>query len=456
MQEDKLTTRSLCPQCLKEIPAFKVIDGKDVFIEKTCPQHGHFKTIIWRGEPSYDLWGMGEDAPGPQHNLIRSEKGCPHDCGLCTQHKARTCTVLMEVTNRCNLNCPVCFASAEKTGVFEPDLDEIRAMLEAVVDSGGPYPLQISGGEPTVRDDLADIISMAKKMGFPHVQVNTNALRLASEPDYLLELRDAGLDMVYMQFDGVSDDVYRCTRGADLVAVKEQALQNCVEAKIAVQLVPTLIPGVNTHQIGAIIQYAKQWIPVVKGVHFQPVSYFGRYPTAPADAQRITLPEVLQSLEDQTAREIKAANFLPRRRSDSHCGFSGFFILDEDDTLQPTTFFQPQEPSSSRCSDIQGRPDPSEHFRRFIQERSVYVEPSKVDTGSMNELDRFYQRSHSHYLSISGMPFQDAWTIDLDRLQGCCIHVISPVTRRLIPFCAYYLTSSSGQRLPGKGFLPGL
>ncbi len=456
MIEDKIITRSLCPQCLREIPAFKVTDGKDVFIEKICPQHGYFKTVIWRGHPSYEEWGRGENAPGPQHDLTRSEHGCPHDCGLCTQHKARTCTVLMEVTNRCNLNCPVCFASAEKTGIFEPDLDGIRAMLEAVVTSGGPYPLQISGGEPTVRDDLAAIISMAKKMGFPHVQVNTNALRLAREPDYLLELRDAGLDMVYMQFDGVSDDVYRRTRGADLVAVKEEALKNCTAAKIAVQLVPTLIPGVNTHQTGAIIQYAKKWIPVVKGVHFQPVSYFGRYPTAPGDAQRVTLPEVLRDLEIQTAGEIKAVNFLPRRRSDSHCGFSGFFILDENNTLQPTTFFRLQEPSCSRCSDIQGRPDPSEHFRRFIQERSVYVEPSMEDQRSQNELERFYQRARSHYLSISGMPFQDAWTIDLDRLQGCCIHVISPVTRRLIPFCAYYLTGSNGQRLPGKGFLPGL
>ena len=456
MPKDMLNTRSLCPQCLREIPAVKVREGNDVFLEKTCPQHGHFKTIIWRGDPSYGLWGMGEDAPGPQQNLTRNDKGCPHDCGLCTQHKARTCTVLMEITNRCNLNCPVCFASAEKTGIFEPDLDEIRAMLEAVIVSGGPYPLQISGGEPTVRDDLAAIISMAKEMGFPHVQVNTNALRLAKEQDYLLELKDAGMDLVYMQFDGISDDVYRQTRGADLVAVKEQALQNCTEAKIGVQLVPTLIPGINMHQVGAMVDYARQWVPAVKGVHFQPVSYFGRYPEAPGDAQRVTLPEVLRALEEQTAGEIKVENFLPRRRSDSHCGFSGFFILDEDDTLVPTTFFQPQKPSCSRCSDIQGRPDPSEHFRRFIQERSVYVEPSKEDTGAMNELDRFYQRSHSHYLSISGMPFQDVWTLDLERLQGCCIHVISPVTRRLIPFCAYYLTSSSGQRLPGKGFLPGL
>ena len=99
MLEDTQTTRSLCPHCLREIPAFKVIEGKDVFIEKTCPQHGHFKTIIWRGDPSYDLWGMGEDAHGPQQNLAPRVQGCPYDCGLCTQHKARTCTVLIEVTN---------------------------------------------------------------------------------------------------------------------------------------------------------------------------------------------------------------------------------------------------------------------------------------------------------------------------------------------------------------------
>lgn len=455
MREHKLTTKSLCPHCLQKIPALKIMRGNDVFIEKICPQHGHFRTVIWRGDPSYGLWGMGEDAPGPDQNLARERAGCPHDCGLCVQHKARTCTVLIEVTNRCNLNCPVCFASAEKTRLFEPDLDEIRAMLEAVVVSGGPYPLQISGGEPTVRDDLPAIISMAKEMGFPHVQVNTNALRLAREQDYLLNLKDAGMDLVYMQFDGISDDVNRRTRGTDLVAVKEKALQNCTRAKIGVQLVPTLIPGINMHQVGKIIAFAKQWVPVIKGVHFQPVSYFGRYPGTPSDAQRVTLPEVLRALEEQSAGEIKAKNFLPRRRSDSHCGFSGFFVLDEDNILKPTTFFQPHEPCSSRCRDMQGRPDPSEHFGRFIQERSVYVDPPEEDFLLLSELDRFYQRSRSHYLSVSGMPFQDVWTLDLERLQGCCIHVISPVTRRLVPFCAYYLTSSSGQRLPGKGFLSG-
>lgn len=450
-------TASLCPTCLRKIPASLINSGGDVFLEKICPHHGYFSTIIWRGLPSYGQWGKGQEAPGPQQNLSASVLGCPYDCGLCTTHKAQTCTVLMEVTNRCNLSCPVCFAEAGDHDTNDPDLNEIRTMLEAVIESGGPYPLQISGGEPTVRNDLSAVISLAKEMRFPHVQINTNGIRIAKDIQYLRELKKAGLDLVYMQFDGVTDDVYQRIRGAALMDLKEQAVRNCSEAKIGVQLVPTLIPGVNTHQVGAIVHFAKKWIPVVKGIHFQPVSYFGRFHVVPANEQRVTLPEVLGALELQTSGEIKVENILPRRRCDSHCGFSGFFVLDGNDTLQPTTFFRSEDACCSGCGDIQGRANPSEHVRRFIQERSVYVEQcpcccsSDTPRQQGNALDSFIDRARTHYLSISGMPFQDVWTIDLERLQGCCIHVISPLTKRLIPFCAYYLTASNGERLNDKG-----
>ncbi len=452
-------TKSLCPTCLNVIPASKVSEDENVYLEKTCPDHGDFKTLIWRGAPTYQEWGMGENAPGAEVRQTQSTDNCPNDCGLCSEHAAQTCTVLMEVTGRCNLNCSVCFAgSVNGASEFHPDISEIRAMFDTVIDAGGPYPIQLSGGEPTLRDDLPEIISHAKRLGFYHVQVNTNGLRLAKDKAYLQKLKEAGTDLIYLQFDGVSDDVYQKIRGADLFAMKSKVIENCAEAKIGVQLVPTLIPDINDHQIGEMIMFAKEWIPVVKGVHFQPVSYFGRYPTTPSDNERITTPDVLRALEEQTAGEVKAENFLPRRRQDAHCGFSGFFVLQEDARLKATTLFKPDQQNSAACNDISGfvppRQTPSEHVRNFIDKKSRFIEPlpiARKDCGCDPEssLPNIFERARVHYLSISGMPFQDVWTVDLERLKGCCIHVVTP-DKRLIPFCAYYLTDRAGQRLRGE------
>jgi hypothetical protein len=459
MKEVIAETKSLCPSCLKVIPASKVAEGQDVYLEKSCPEHGDFKALLWRGAPTYLDWGRGEDAPGAEVRQTKSTGNCPNDCGLCSEHGADTCTVLMEVIGRCNLNCPVCFAnSSNGASDFHPDISEIRAMLDSVIEAGGPYPIQLSGGEPTLRDDLPEIVAYAKKLGFYHIQINTHGLRLAKDTDYLQRLKDSGCDLIYLQFDGVSDDVFRKTRGADLFDVKVKAIENCADVKIGVQLVPTLIPGINDHQIGEIIRFAKDWIPVVKGVHFQPVSYFGRCPAAPSDEDRITIPDVLRALEGQTSGEVKAENFLPRRRQDSHCGFSGFFVLQEDNRLKATTVYKPGKRDSGTDINISGfvppKETPSEHVRKFIDKKSRFIEPLPMaQKGCACEpqgaLANLFERAHAHYLSISGMPFQDVWTVDLERLKGCCIHVVTP-DKTLIPFCAYYLTDRTGQRLPGK------
>jgi len=331
---------------------------------------------------------------------------------------------------------------------LDPDLGEVEDMLHAIVDAGGPYPIQLSGGEPTLSNDLPEIVALAKELGFYHVQINTHGLRFARDKQYLQKLKEAGADLIYMQFDGVSDDIYRKICGESLFDLKVNAIKNCAEAKIAVQLVPTIIPGINDHQIGEIVSFGKGMMPVVKGIHFQPVSYFGRFPATPSDQNRITIPDVLRAMESQTGGEIKAANFLPRRARDSHCGFSGFFVLQDDNKLISTTVFKPHEPSFGRapCGN-----SPADHVRRFIAEKSRFIDPLPMAqttccSESKYSFGNLIERSRAYSLSISGMPFQDAWTIDLERLQGCCIHVITRY-KELIPFCSYYLTDSTGQRI---------
>jgi hypothetical protein len=349
----------------------------------------------------------------------------------------------MEVTDRCDLNCPICFASADKNSGYHPDINQIRGMYETIIEAGGPYPLQLSGGEPTIRDDLPEIVALGREMGFEHIQINTHGLRIAQDKAYLQSLKESGANLIYIQFDGVSNDVYRYTRSANLFELKLQAIKNCAELKIGVILVPTLIPKVNDYQIGDVVRFAKQWIPVVKGIHFQPITYLGRYPISPKDEDRITIPDVLKALEAQTGGEIKVEHFVPRRRKDSHCAFSGFFVLMEDGKLLATTKFKRRETPVTGAGYI--KESPAEHVRRFVYQRGRFVEANH-DRAMPGSWQSFFQRAKTHYLSISGMPFQDAWNFDLERVEGCCVHVVTP-DKRLIPFCAFYLTSLSGERL---------
>ncbi len=438
-------TESLCPVCLERIPARKVVDGGKVYLEKICPEHGESKTLIWRQDAEHYLnWASGsEKGSGPLHSFTAVDKGCPYDCGLCPEHWTRACTMVMELTLRCDLSCPVCFASADKNREYEPDIEVIRGMYETVMEGVGACTIQLSGGEPTVRDDLPQIVALGREIGFNHILVNTNGVRIARQPDYLRRLKDAGASAIYLQFDGVTDDVYRYTRGSNLFDVKRQALDNCTGAEIGVILVPTIVPRVNDHQLGDIVRFAKSWIPTVKGIHFQPISYLGRYPHPPQDEDRITIPDVIKALESQTGGELKWQDFLPRHAQDSHCAFSSFFILTKEGKLQAlSSLARGRVTGWGTCAEL----PPEESSRRFMSRHWRLNENSCPACGT----DSFYDRLLNYYLTITCMPFQDVWSLDMDRLRGCCGHVVTP-DKRIIPFCAYYLTSSSGERLyPGS------
>lgn len=448
-------TESLCPECLCRIPAKKVAESGNIYLEKECPQHGKYKALLWRGNAqSYIDWGRySQEAVGPLRSITEITKECPYDCGLCPDHKTNACTMVMEVTQRCDLHCPVCFASAGELFNDEPDLKTIREMYQIVLDTTGTPIIQLSGGEPTVRDDLPQIVSLGRQMGFEHIMINTNGIRIAKDKEYLRKLVDFGASAIFLQFDGVTDEIYQCTRGAKLTKLKVDAIDNCADAKIGVILVPTIVPRVNDHQLGDIVQFAKQLIPTVKGVHFQPVSYLGRYPGVPKDKDRVTIPDVIDGLAEQSKGELKPDNFLPRRSEDSHCAFSSLFILTEDGRLSPVTRRLTEELVSGwggyrRAPWESARSFINLHWR-FTEGEPVPCSPGCCDKSSKPSLDSWddlYRQAATRGLTITCMPFQDVWNLDLERLKRCCGHVVTP-DKLIIPFCAYYLTSTSGQRL---------
>lgn len=451
-------TESLCPICLRRIAAQRVAEGEDVYLCKCCPDHGEFKTVIWRGLESYASWG-GQSRTAARPPICGSavERGCPFDCGLCPDHRQHTCCVVLDVTERCNLACPVCFASAGASCKPDPAADEVVSWCRGLLELGGPFNLHLSGGEPTVRPDLPEIIRRVRALGFTYIQLNTNGVRVARDPGYAEELKEAGLTCLFLQFDGVSDDVFQAIRGKALLDIKLEAIANCGRAQLGVVLVPTLVPGVNTPQIGEILRTAIRLAPTVRAVHFQPVSYFGRYPAGRTDNDRITFPEVIRLIEQQTEGTFKAGEFYPASGENPYCSFHGKFWLDAEKRVTPAP--RPQvssccapaaEPSSATLVQLGGSEGVRRAQRFVAQHWSYPAELAHVDRRAAGGLDTSsfdqFLADKKVSLSISAMAFQDVWNLDLERLRECFLHVLSK-EQKLVPLCAYNLTGALGQTL---------
>ena len=444
-------TESVCPVCLAAIPAERTAEGDTVYLRKTCPEHGTTSTPIWRGLESYRLWGCAPRAwSRPPVAATPVACGCPYDCGLCPDHRQQSCCVLLEVTSRCDLACPVCYASATRNGA-DASLEDIEGWLDALEESGGRVHIQLSGGEPTVRDDLPAIVKRVRSRGFDFVQLNSNGVRLAQDFAFVEALAKAGLDCVFLQFDGVDDAVYRRLRGAKLMRLKTRAIDNCAKAGIGVVLTPTLVPGVNVDAIGAIVDFAVARIPDVRAVHFQPVSYFGRCLAAPDDAARITLPEVMEALIAHSGGTISLADFRPGSAENPYCSFSGRFVIDDAGRLgaaaeaPQSCCGAPAEPHDKPCC---GSTRPSREVareRRYVAGQWARPDRESQPVAGLEAFDAFLA-GRERTLGLSGMAFQDAWTLDVERLRQCHIHVVAP-DRRVIPFCAYNLTAQDGRPL---------
>jgi len=474
-------TYSLCPVCLERLPASHVRRDGGIYLEKTCPVHGDFASLVWRTPEIWERWlgGMPEIGAGENEN-------CPSACGLCPEHRQDTCCTLLEVTSRCNLHCPFCFADSRETP--DPSLAQVADWLDQLAVPGKTL-VQLSGGEPTVRDDLPQIVRLAQEKGCRFVQLNSNGIRLARDPAYVQKLAEAGLSFVFMQFDGMDDAIYRRLRGQDLLDLKKQAIANCAACNIGVTLVPTLVPGVNTDNIGEIIRFAVESSPAVRGVHFQPVSYFGRVPQLPDDAARYTLDQLVLEIESQTWGMIEAANLAPSNCKHPLCGFHGDFVV-LPQGLQPLS----RRPVAQ--SDCCGGEVTADQHRAFITrrwQREDSLVRTRMESGSKaacgcqaetaaltavdenpkavcgcqqagpaaeigaagrsgtgcgcqqedyRDMDRFLRRIKSHGFTVTAMAFQDAGNLDLERLRRCSLHVFRQ--GKFIPFCAYYLSGWDG------------
>jgi uncharacterized radical SAM superfamily Fe-S cluster-containing enzyme len=424
----------VCPVCLRRVPAERVTRGEDIYLEKTCPEHGFFSAVVWRG-------GLGAEF-GKWRSYIPPDDAaparCPGACGLCEIHLNKTCCARVEVTRRCNLRCPVCFAESGGGG-REPGVAELFGVFKKLVDAGNTF-VQLSGGEPSARDDLPDIIAAARRAGCENVQLNSNGIRLGREPGFTRALADAGLSFVFLQFDGIADNTYEKLRGVPLISEKLRTIDVCDVYNLGVTLVPTLVPGVNDGEIGDIIEFAVKRSPAIRGVHFQPVSYFGRYPAPPGDGGRITLPEVLRAVETQTGGKFKIRDFNPSSCDHPCCGFHGdFVVLPRGRIMKLTKKYNP----GACCADgahLKNRAFVARRWKRPAAAEAG-APPPPGEKADWRDMSTFLSRVKSHGFTISAMAFQDAWTLDLERLRRCSLHVADGAG--VTPFCARYITKAA-------------
>lgn len=465
----KEKTKSICPECFKEgdikvIPAEIVEEEGKIWIKKECPEHGNFKSIVFGNPKLYEKWNQYEvSGKGPKNmNPLPFS-----DVELYPEHESQTVLTNLYVTNRCNLRCSYCFANAGAEGfIYEPSLDELREMMKQVRREN-PVPskaIQITGGEPTIRDDLLDIIEMANEMGFIHVQLNTNGIKLAESEDYCKKLRASGVNIVYMSFDGL-------TKESDpWVEQHKKAIENLRKANLGVMLVPTVIKDMNLDELPDIIEYAKENVDIVRGVNFQPVSFTGRITNITKDdrlAGRVDYAEMIEKIEEGLDGQIKEEDWYPvpfvypiskiienmkgekqvEFTANPKCGGATYAFVD-DGKLVPITRFVDVEGLMKLIDEISKKDGFLKKARTAItlmKEASRYIDDEKapeelnaenlivnaITKGNYSSIGKFHMKS----LYIGTMWFQDAWNLNLDRLKKCVIHYTTP--EGIVPFCTY-------------------
>jgi hypothetical protein len=455
-------------------------EGGKVVMEKHCKNHGDFRDIVYSDAKLYlkmEEWTFGDNR-GLENPIVTNATRCPDDCGLCNLHTSHSGLANLDLTNRCNLTCPVCFANANAAGyLYEPDFETVRKMLQSLRDQR-PCPcriVQFSGGEPTIYPRFLDALRLAKELGFSHTQVATNGLKF-TDLEFAEQCKEAGLHTLYLQFDGVCDDIYRRTRGESLWEKKLQCIENVKKAGLKIVFVPTIVKGLNDHEIGDIVRLALEYIECTSGISFQPVAFTGRIARHELEAKRFTLSDFAHAIQQQTGIADPYEDWFPLscvtpfskllgalRGEETttlschpHCSLGTYLFVDQNRKAVPVTKFVEVGPMLQAMDELSRKAGKRrlQFFTKFEAWNSLrkFFHEEKAPEGlNFNKFlqtlqgmtDKSYGRGENEVkgftyrtLMLAGMHFMDSYNYDVERVKRCVIHYAAP-NGKIYPFCAY-------------------
>jgi len=463
-------TISVCPVCFQEgkinkVEAQLIEDDRKIWMLKKCLTHGSFKELYFNDEEIYNKWMTHKVTGSPMAEIKTS---LFNDSPLYATHLSQPMLVNLLVTNRDNLRNPDCSQNAWDSGyVYEPSIEQLNNLLLQVktwspVES---YAVQIIGGEPTLRADLFDIIRNAKKFGYSHIQIQTNGIKLAEDTDYCQKFKDMGIDTIYLDFNGVT------LQTNPLLTYHKKALENLRKVNLNVVLVPVLIGGKNDYESGKIVRFALDHLDVVRGIHFIPMTFYGKAMNINDEdrqRQRVTFIQMISPIEKEFTGMISRYDFYPiplmdpllqllemttrepQVRFTAHpcCGASTLMYMKDGKPL-PVARFLNVETILQFIHDNKKKKGPMLRLRilyAFTKNLDSFIVKEKAPPGfDLRQIVRetatmgpqYAMRDFNHKtLFIGTMLYQDVWNLDIDQIQRCVIHYITP--EGIIPYCLYH------------------
>ena len=431
-------TISLCPECLRRIDAKIIFEENKVYMHKSCKEHGFFKVLIADDIEYYkNIRNYNKPSEAPLKTNTETLYGCPYDCGLCKDHEQHSCLTLVEITDRCNLTCPTCYAMSSPHYGDHRSLKEVEKMLDIIVENEGePDVVQISGGEPTIHPDFFEILDLAKQKPIRHVMVNTNGIRISKDKEFVKRLAGYMPDFeIYLQWDSFKETALTKLRGKDLTECRMKALEHLNEYNLSTTLVVTLQKGLNDDEIGEIIEFALKQ-RCVRGVTFQPIQVAGRLEDYNPSNNRITLTEVRRKILEQTP--VFTNNDLIPVPCNPDALVMGYALKLNGQAIPLTRYIDPSMLlDNSKRNTIVYEQDTVLH-EELLKIFSTGISVDRVDDNVKKLLcclPEIYAPglSYENLFRIIIMRFIDAWDFDVRAIKKSCVHIVSK-DGRIIPF----------------------
>lgn len=430
-------TNSVCSTCFLKLEAKIILQNDCVYMLKNCPEHGKEKVLISTDIAYYKKTrDFLKPADMPRKFSQKVEHGCPSDCGLCSDHEQHSCISIIELTDRCNLTCPTCYATSSPSFGSHRTLGEIETMLDIVVASEGePDVVQLSGGEPTLHPDFFVVMDMCKARPIRHLMVNTNGIRIAKDREFVRKLSTYMPNLeIYLQFDSFEAEVLISLRGEDLREVRHTALDYLNEFNISTTLVVTLQKGLNDHEIGKILDFAKGQ-KCVRGVTFQPTQVAGRVLNFDPAKDRITLSQVRQSILDQS--DIFASEDLVPVPCHPDAIMMGYALKLNDELVPLTRYFSPEELLSTTRNTVnfESLPEVQEKLFKLFSTANSPSGCTDQIAEIMCCLPKIEMQglSYANLFRVIVMKFYDAYDFDVRGVKKACVHIVHK-DGRIIPF----------------------